>query len=667
MAFIATGFNPLMPIATFGWYAATCIIMNYIFVITLMPPAVIIADAYFGNYIPCTKADPTKDEGYEQQAEHGSVVDEHEKNSVADGRERRSTISEADKAVLKAELKKDISIRSMEGSSSKVLVATDGENAVTLGGEESGGGVEGLEMVSKNADVTALSTEEIESGEINSDSPGALHKELEFKPNVLVEGYIKFMSTSVYVDEKKEWPIPIVAISIVLGLMVYGIVGVYYGLQLAPPTQQESWFPSQHMFTRASDALVGDFLSSSDNAYAPLRLTFGISGIDRSDYNIYIPEENRGDAKFDDNWNLAQPACQKAMIRMCDDVEVYACKSDGCGSSKLLARYNTTECFMRDYRSWMNSQYAVDTYAMDEGYFYGNLSVFRETQFQRYDEYSSWQDEIGFIDGQLKFGVVTLTTTMESFGEMVIKQEVLDVIHDFVDKVKDYEECNECNCGSLRPSSDFAFTWMRTEMGLVEGFYQGILIAFPVAFAVLLFATGNLIISVYAIISVFFIVFGVLGFARYALDWNLGIAESIAGIIIIGFAVDYTVHLGHMYTTGEHVGLTDRRAQFEFASRKIALTIVGGAITTVGAGVFMFACQLIFFQKMAALIVCTILMSYLYSLGFFMAVLYTMGPERDQGKLSAIYASIMGLFSPTTGNKSEAGGKQEIIPVDEVE
>ena len=74
MAFVATGFNPLMPIATFGWFAATCIVMNYIFVITLMPTVVVIADTYFANWIPCTKTEQKREEkeGRERAERKGS-------------------------------------------------------------------------------------------------------------------------------------------------------------------------------------------------------------------------------------------------------------------------------------------------------------------------------------------------------------------------------------------------------------------------------------------------------------------------------------------------------------------------------------------------------------------------------------------------------------------
>ena len=64
---------------------------------------------------------------------------------------------------------------------------------------------------------------------------------------------------------------------------------------------------------------------------------------------------------------------------------------------------------------------------------------------------------------------------------------------------------------------------------------------------VLVLATGNIIVAFYAIMSIALIVASVLGAARLYAGWSLGVAESIAGVIVIGFSVDYTVHLGHIY------------------------------------------------------------------------------------------------------------------------
>merc|ERR1712187_225243 len=145
----------------------------------------------------------------------------------------------------------------------------------------------------------------------------------------------------------------------------------------------------------------------------------------------------------------------------------------------------------------------------------------------------------------------------------------------------------------------------------------------PVCFVVLLIATQNVIISFYAVSSVGMIVLCVLGFCKEPMGYALGLGESIAGVIVIGYSVDYVVHLAHMYGEAVHYGYEKRQDRAEFAIRNMGTTVFAGAITTAGSGVIMFACFSTFFHKMALLICITIFYSFLFSLGFFMALVFS--------------------------------------------
>ena len=595
MAFIATGLSPLMPISTFGWFAATCIICNYIFVITLMPPVVVISEMYFENsVIPCqekknVKENSAKQTGEENEAQYESVA---------------VSMTKADPSL---------------STGVELTASTPGNvnGEVVLGASQNGNNLDEVESNLNN--VTGV-IKSVDSTELSADKPLSFIEKC-------VNGYISAMEYSIFLFGHE---VRIVAIFIMISLIAYGIVGVVYGIQLETPTSQEAWFPDAHMLQKAQFMLSSDFLGSDDAAYASISINLGIAGIDRSDFNEFIPPKNRGHAIFDDNFELANPSCQRAIVRMCDDIPLFECDASACEPTGLIARKDTTSCFMKDFRVWSNETIGVDTYLMNETYFYDMLSTFRYAN-------PIYEEAIGFIDGELKYASVTFTSTMESEEPMKSKIDVQNNVEALLRQIYNYEECDACDCRSIMYTSPYAFVWMRTELGLVRGFYIGMFIAFPVAFGVLLFATGNLFISIYAILSVLFIVFGVLGFVSYALGWDLGTAESIAGIIIIGFSVDYTVHLGHMYTDAEkQLGVTDRKSKFEHAIREIGPTVVGGAITTAGAGSFLFLCQMRFFFKMATLIVSTIVLSYMYSLGFFMSILLVIGPENEDGKVSVL-------------------------------
>merc|ERR1719223_831609 len=50
MAFVSTAISPVMPISAFGIYATICIIVNYLFVISPAPPAIMIHHKHMGGF-----------------------------------------------------------------------------------------------------------------------------------------------------------------------------------------------------------------------------------------------------------------------------------------------------------------------------------------------------------------------------------------------------------------------------------------------------------------------------------------------------------------------------------------------------------------------------------------------------------------------------------------
>ena len=184
--------------------------------------------------------------------------------------------------------------------------------------------------------------------------------------------------------------------------------------------------------------------------------------------------------------------------------------------------------------------------------------------------------------------------------------------------------------GHLSYDGAWQFLWCDTFIELRASLFEGFYICFPIAFGVLIFATENVLVSLYSIVGIAFVVASVLGTAQSVFGWDLGIIESLAGVMVIGFSVDYTIHLGHMYVAAdkEH-GAKHRLDRFAFSIEKMGPTVVGGAVTTLGAGAFMLPCQLQFFFKLGLLIFTTILYSFLFAFGFVMPLLAAAGPSGD--------------------------------------
>ena len=101
---------------------------------------------------------------------------------------------------------------------------------------------------------------------------------------------------------------------------------------------------------------------------------------------------------------------------------------------------------------------------------------------------------------------------------------------------------------------------------------------------------------------------------------------------MIGFSVDFTVHLAHMYVDSE---APTRNEKMAHSARTMGLTVVMGGITTMGAGLFMYFCVVTFFTKFCILICSTIGFSLAAALLFFMPLVAVAGPAGEQGSLKA--------------------------------
>jgi predicted RND superfamily exporter protein len=87
---------------------------------------------------------------------------------------------------------------------------------------------------------------------------------------------------------------------------------------------------------------------------------------------------------------------------------------------------------------------------------------------------------------------------------------------------------------------------MPSEKAFVSSAIQGMIIAMLFAFIVLLLATGNIIQSLLSIMCVAFVIISVVAIMHLQ-GWQLGVSESISVVVLIGFSVDYVIHLSADY------------------------------------------------------------------------------------------------------------------------
>jgi predicted RND superfamily exporter protein len=149
------------------------------------------------------------------------------------------------------------------------------------------------------------------------------------------------------------------------------------------------------------------------------------------------------------------------------------------------------------------------------------------------------------------------------------------------------------------------------------------------AYAVLLISTGNWIISTFALITLISVVASLLG-AMVLNGWQLGSTESICATILVGLSVDYVVHLANAYV---ECTMKTRDERVTVMLKEMGHTVIGGALTSVGASLILFGCQLQFFFKFGWFMCTTCFLSIVFSLGLFTAMCVIGGPAGNAGEI----------------------------------
>lgn len=167
--------------------------------------------------------------------------------------------------------------------------------------------------------------------------------------------------------------------------------------------------------------------------------------------------------------------------------------------------------------------------------------------------------------------------------------------------------------------------------------------AMGVALLVLLLVTLNVLVSLYAIITVTLTIFSIVG-TLVLLGWKLNILESVAVSTAIGLAVDFSLHYGVQYRYSKE---NDRKSSTKFALQMIGPTVMA-ATTTGFAGVLMLPSSVLAYTQIGVFLVVAMSISWIFSTFFLMSLLSLCGPQFGFGQFS------IGKPSFKNGVKSDA-------------
>ena len=107
--------------------------------------------------------------------------------------------------------------------------------------------------------------------------------------------------------------------------------------------------------------------------------------------------------------------------------------------------------------------------------------------------------------------------------------------------------------------------------------------------------------------------------------------------LLVGLSVDYVVHMAEAYF---HAPNPDRLGKVNFMLEHVGVSILSGALTTIGASIFMLPAKIQFFIQFGTFLLCTIGFSLIYTLTIFTVVLSMIGPEDNVGDIRVPFIAL---------------------------
>ena len=404
-------------------------------------------------------------------------------------------------------------------------------------------------------------------------------------------------------------------------------VATYFAVQIQGLTEEENWFPTDHYMQKMIE-WPNDYYGGAVSELINERFIWGIEQwVNKDNVNSMWDVNDWGEVEFDDTFDLSSGDAQQHIIYVCDSlINNY--------SQSLFDPDNTFDCFMYYLRD-----YGVNELGLQFPFIFDDMNKTNQSiQFTNFIYEWTHFDDIGkryLSDGKvgydgteniLRYVYISFLLDEKRYISASEKDKVWQIWEDIMNGFNN-EAPNGVDNGYQIDT--FAFAWAASEVGFVTSAIQGISIAMPCALICLVISTQNWIISLFAVLSIIGIIVCELA-VMVIQDWELGTAESIAVVIMIGFSVDYVVHLGNAYIECSDIYLY-KHDRLKYSLFTMAISVLSGAITTFTSAFWLIFPIFMFYKKFSILVMTTSTFSLLFALFFFMSLLAICGPNNNTG------------------------------------
>jgi hypothetical protein len=208
------------------------------------------------------------------------------------------------------------------------------------------------------------------------------------------------------------------------------------------------------------------------------------------------------------------------------------------------------------------------------------------------------------------------------------------------------------------------WTKMDTELGIIISTITSYFSSNFICLVCVIIFTGDLIISLYAMLSILLIVTTLMGFLFAVLGYTFGAIEAVGVTIFVGMSVDYALHMAHGYHSAHG---SNRFEKVRDALTHLGISIIGGAVTTAGAAVFLFFCHMYLFIQLGTMMFMNTILALFFSLIFLSCMLMVGGPMTHTCDVYACLGAVKSKICGCAKKNKKVGTTMVVTPSSPVE
>merc|ERR1719150_2526545 len=243
------------------------------------------------------------------------------------------------------------------------------------------------------------------------------------------------------------------------------------------------------------ETVLNDFGTGEFDELTPVQITYGISGVDRSDVKQFSMSTYSGEIIWDDEFEMYTTEQQEYLYTACQILKNSTMAYESPNSEYVV-------CPIEEWKSYLNATGKSFPYdAGSKSAFAEMWSNFLESDYAE----ETIENSLSYVeeddgDYMVRFYAMNLQMPVtESTVDPSDAEKYRDDIDKFIDEVQDV--CPDSLCDHMGNS---CWKWMQlaTAEAFVNSAWSGIALAIPLSFVVLLISTRNWIVSILALLDV---------------------------------------------------------------------------------------------------------------------------------------------------------------------